>query len=745
MNSNLKKVLAVLVIIVIVFGWYVTIFGIGSVSPIKEKLKLGLDIKGGVYVLLEAQTDATGDELKQIMEQTQAVIENRVNQMGLTEPVVTIEGNNRIRVELPGEENAEAAIKAVGRTAQLQFALADGTVMLTGSDVKDAGITADQEHGGYAVALEFSSEGADKFADATRRALAGVTPISPEVSRQSIMIILDDEMISAPVVQNVIANGNCIITNSRIGGYPQEEAAELAALIRGGALPVALEEINYGNQTATIGETAFEQSITAGAIGIGLIFIIMIVGYSVLGVAACIALLLYVIMVLWTMVAMGSVLTLPGIAGIILSIGMAVDANVIIFSRIREEILNGKTVRVSVQSGFKRALATVLDSQITTIIAAVVLYEVGTSTVKGFALTLMIGIIASIFTAVAVTNLYVSLLADTRRFSNKKYYGIKADGTARLSFKKQFDFIGHKKYFYIAACAIIVVGLVIGGVRGMNYGIDFTGGTMVQIDMGQHVSEESIQKVLKAEGIDDAEIIYSGNNGEQAIIRTINFLDNDERAAIVDALQAEFGFSDDDLLASEQFSPSVGSELQKNAVLAVIIASIGMLIYIIIRFEWKFGVAALTGVAHDVLMVLAFYAIFHVTINNPFIAGILTVVGYSINDTIVIFDRVRENLGLMKKSHTEELINTSINQTIARSVMTSVTTLVVMIPLYVMTSSSIREFVVPLMVGVIVGCISSISICSPVYYDLCRLTGGTKYKGAKSKKKPQKKQGKDAE
>lgn len=745
MNSNLKKVLSIIIVIIIVFGWYVTVFGIGNISSVKDGLKLGLDIKGGVYVLLEAQTDAAGDELKQIMEQTQAVIENRVNQMGLSEPVVTIEGEKRIRVELPGAEDAQDAIDAIGKTAQLVFCLADGSFILDGGDVKDAGITTDQQHGGYAVALEFTPEGSAAFAEGTRMAINGVNSSLEGVHRNSIAIILDDEIISAPVVEEVINTGNCIITSSRVGGYPQEEAAELAALIRGGALPVDLEEKEYGTQTATIGETAFEKSIVAGAIGLVLIFIILIAGYSIMGIAASLALLLYVIIVLWLMVAMQSVLTLPGIAGIILSIGMAVDANVIIFSRIREEILNGKSIRVSVQSGFKRALATVLDSQITTIIAAVVLYQVGTSSVKGFALTLMIGIIASIFTAVVVTNLFISVMAESKKFSNKKYYGIKSDGTAKFAFKKDFEFIKHKNKFYIFSVAIILIGLLLGMVRGMNYGIDFTGGTMLQINMGTHVSEEDVNDVLKTQNIDDAQIIYAGENGEQIIIRTINFLDNDERGVVIDALQDEFGFDDNDVLSSEQFSPSVGTELQKNAVLAVLIASIGMLIYIIIRFEWKFGVASLVGVFHDVFMVIAFYSIFHITINNPFIAGILTVVGYSINDTIVIFDRVRENLTFMKKSHTEELINKSINQTLARSLMTSITTLIVMIPLYILTSSAIRAFTVPLMIGIIVGCMSSITVCSPVYYDLCKLTGGTKYRAKKSKKKNNKLEHKDKE
>ena len=733
MNQNLKKGLALIICLCILFGWYLTIFGVGSMHSIKDKLNLGLDIKGGVYVLFEAQTDATGDELKTIMEQTRAVMENRVNQMGLAEPVVTIEGEKRIRVELPGAENAQDAINTIGRVAQLQFTLADGSLVLDGGNVKDAGTSTDSEHGGYAVSLEFDMDGAKLFEEGTRQALAGVTPISEEINSHAIIIFLDGEIISAPVVSNVISGGKCVITRSNVGGYTQKEAAELAALIRGGALPVELAEINSGSQTATIGETAFTKSVMAGAIGMGLIFVIMIAAYSIMGLAACIALALYVIIVLWTMVGMGAVLTLPGIAGIILSIGMAVDANVVIFSRIREEIMAGKSVRVAVQSGFRRALATVMDSQITTIIAALVLYLVGTSTVKGFALTLMIGIIASIFTAVVVTNLYLSILADSKKFGQKKFYGINEDGTAKFAFKKEFDFIQHKKIMYTVACVIIIAGILVSAIFGMNYGIDFTGGTKMQLDLGQYVGEQELIKELESYGMENPEVIYSGQDKHEVIIRTIQFMDNDERGAVIDKLQAKYGFDDTGILASEMFSPSVGSELQKNAVIAVLVAAIGMLIYIIIRFEWKFGVAAIAGVFHDVLMVIAFYAIFRVTVNNPFIAGVLTVVGYSINDTIVIFDRIRENNNLMKKNDIVGVINKSINQTIGRSVMTSVTTLVVMIPMLVMAGSAIREFVVPLMVGVVVGCVSSITICSPIYYDIKKRLEGSRYQAAVKK------------
>ena len=734
MNKSVRKILALLVIVVIVLGWYVTVVGIGSVGPIQDKMKLGLDIKGGVYVVMEAQTDLSGAELKTLMEQTQAVIENRVNQFGLSEPVVTIEGDKRIRVELPGAEDSEEAIASIGATAMLQFVLADGTVMLDGSMVKDAGVSSDSEHGGYAISLEFDREGTAAFAEATRLAYAGkVKPMASDIRPDMIMIVLDGDVISSPTVQGPIENGKAQITAGRPGGFPQSEAIRQAALIRGGALPVELQEITSSTRTATIGIDALQKSVIAGIIGFFLIFVIMFIGYRIMGLAANIALSLYVIMVLWTIVMIKGVLTLPGIAGIILSIGMAVDANVIIFARIREEICGGKTIRASIQAGFRRAMSTIIDSQLTTMIAALVLYFVGTSSVRGFALTLMIGIIISIFTAVVVTQLYLIIFGESKAFSAKKFYGVKENNEAAIKIKSDLHFIKHRRVFYMVSLLFIVTGLFFGVVRGYNYGIDFTGGTMMQIDMGRHIPSSEIQSALGSSNI-DAEIVYAGENNEQIIIRTMKSLDNDARMSIIDSLKSEFGIADNSILAIDLFGPSVSKELRNNAIKAILVASLGILIYVIFRFEWKFGIATIVGVAHDVLFVLAFYAVLHITINNPFIAGILTVVGYSINDTIVIFDRIRENLGSMKKNKTELIVDTSINQTLIRSIMTSVTTVTVMIPLLIMTSSAISEFVLPLMVGVMVGTISSITVSSPLFYDITQATGGPKYKAKKSKK-----------
>ncbi len=740
MSLKVKRILAVLVIVALVFGWYVTLFGIGdktkdgAVTSVKSALKYGLDIDGGVYVVMEAQTDLTGDELKTLMEQTRAVLDNRVNQMGVAESSVTIEGTKRLRVEIPGVEDADEAIQAIGKTAQLYFILADGSVVLDGSNVKDAQIATDGSY--YKILLEFDSEGATKFEEGSRKAFyQEVTPSIDGLQANQIAIVLDNEIITNPAVQGVISGGSCEIE----GKYSKEEASMTAALIRGGALPVELKEVQSSVQTATIGADALDKSIVAGAIGLGVVFLLMLIFYGMLGFIADIALLLYVVMFLWSMVGLGVVMTLPGIAALILSIGMAVDANVIIFARIKEEICAGKSIRVAVDAGFKNALTTVLDAQITTLIAAVVLYEVGTTSVKGFALTLMIGIVISIFTAVVITQLFISLLANNPKFAKNKYFGVNDDLTPKQMLNKTFSFIKHRKVYYIVSCVIIIAGLLFAAIGGMNYGIDFTGGTTIQVEMGKEVPIADVEKALESYEL-NPQIIYAGEGNTQIVIKTIKSLDNAARNEIIDTLGTDYGITQDDVLASEQFGPSVGDELKANALKAVIIASIGMLIYIIFRFKsWKYGVTAIAGVVHDVLMVIAFYAIFGYTVNNPFIAAILTLVGYSINDTIVIFDRIRENKAIHAKDNNETNIDRSINQTLNRTIMTSLTTLVVMIPLCIMVSSAIREFIIPLMVGVIVGCYSSIFVCSPLYYDLCKKDETSKYvlntaKSAKTKK-----------
>ncbi len=732
MKKKWNKIFAVLILIAVIVGSVVTVGGAGKkIKPIKEMMKYGLDINGGVYVVMEADTKAKGQELKQLMDQTRAVLNNRVNAMGISEATVSIEGEKRLRIEMPGVKDANEAISQIGRTAQLKFILADGSVALNGENVKDAQISTDSEHGGYKINLKFDSKGAALFEEATRKAFNGeVTPTIEGMGARQIAIVLDDKIITAPEVQSVINSGSCEITQGN-GGYKKADASTTAALIRGGSLPTTLHDVTSSVQTATIGEDALNKSIKAGLVGLLLVFLLMLFVYRGLGLIADFALLLYVLIVLWAMAGMGMVLTLPGIAGIILSIGMAVDANVIIFSRIKEEVYQGKSIRVAVDQGFKHALTTVLDAQITTLIAAVVLYEIGSTTVKGFALTLMIGIVVSIFTAVVVTQLFVGLVASSKKFAKNSFFGIK-DAEKKSTFA--IDFLSKRKIFYAFSIIVILVGAVTMGTKGLNYGIDFTGGTMIEVDMGKKVASADIEKSLEQFDLNPS-IIFGGEGKERVVIKTIKSVKNEQRKEIINKLSQDFGITKDAVLSSEEFGPTVGKELKTNAIKSILIAAVGMLIYIVFRFKnWKYGVSSIVGVLHDVLILLAIYAVLGITINNPFIAGILTIVGYSINDTIVIFDRIRENLRLHRKGDFKDVLNMSINQTLGRSIMTSLTTMICMIPLLIMVSSSIREFVIPLMAGVLVGTYSSIFLCTPLFYEMSKSDRRSKYERKHGKK-----------
>jgi len=358
-------------------------------------------------------------------------------------------------------------------------------------------------------------------------------------------------------------------------------------------------------------------------------------------------------------------------------------------------------------------------------LAGIILYQFGSGPVKGFALTLMIGIVISVLTAVIITQFLMKTLVETKSLAKVRLFGL---DKPRFQFKKEFQFIKCRKVFYIVAIVLIVIGIGTGLIRGFNWGIDFTGGTMMQFEMERKVEVADVERVLDEHGIDGT-IVHAGENNTQIIIRTTPSLENEERNILFEDIYTTFDIDENNLLAVEQFSASVGDLLKMNALKALMIATVGMLIYIVIRFEWKFGVAAIAALLHDVLIMIAFYGLFYIPINNPFIAAILTIIGYSINDTIVVFDRIRENLKIMKKNKMDELVDKSINQTIVRSLMTSVTTVIAIVPLLVLGGESIREFVMPLMVGIVAGAISSITISNPVYYEIERIVNRPKYRG----------------
>ncbi len=734
-----KKLVSVLLIIVIALGLVVTLNGVKigdlDIPNAKDNVTLGLDLAGGAYVVMEAQTDATGEELEKLMEQTQAVIENRVNEMGLSEPTVTVESGNRIRVEMPGAEDAQEALEAIGRTAQLQFIDAWGNVVVDGSQVRDAVFAYNtngtvQEPG---ISVTFDSKGSDAFYQATVKAMQSKGTKQDNkygtFDCGQILIVLDDEVISAPMVQSEIAGGSCFIS----GSYTKETAAADAALIRGGSLPVELKEINTSIVGASLGYDSFEKAIKAGIIGILAIIIFMIVVYQIMGVAASIALAMYTVIYLAIFQFFGAVITLPGIFGILLSIGMAVDANVIIFARIREEIKNGKSVRVAVRSGFSRATSTIIDSNITTLIAGIVLYQFGTGSVKGFAWTLMVGIIISMLTALLVTRLFIIVLAESKTFGKEKFFMYKLN--RKDVSETKIPVISKRKFWYAISLCIILVGFALGIARGFNMGIDFTGGTMMQIDLGKsHADITAVEQILDEQDI-KASIVYAGDNNEEIIIRTAQSLDNDAREVILDQVYEKYGLDSSALMAADQFGPSVGAEIQKSALQAVFLACILMLIYIAIRFELNFGIAAILALLVDVLTMISLYGLLHIEINSPFIAAVLIILGYSINNTIVVFDRVRENMRI-GKVHGDELVNLSVRQTLSRTISTSITTILAVVALLIMGTPSLRSYVLPVMMGLIAGTYSSIFVSGSIWYDISRIVKSRKgYKGKKKTKK----------
>lgn len=424
-----SAIIFLLVLALLAGGIFIALNGITigdfKLASISDSMKLGLDIEGGVYVIMEANTDATGDELKDLMNRTKIVMSRRVNQLGLTEPNIILEGDKRIRVELPGVKNAQDAIEAIGKTAQLQFVKADGTVVVTGSDIKDAGLTFDSKTNEPQVSLEFKGDGREAFYQATKELAplpSSVTDADGNVIanvEKMIFIVLDGQIVSQPMVNVEIPNGQASIS----GSFTSESAANLAAMIRAGALPVELMEVQTSTIGPTLGLESLNTSLKAAMLGIALVLIFMLIVYRVPGLVADIALLFYILIVVTLLVGLNATLTLPGVAGLILSVGMAVDANVIIFERLKEELKNGKTIRSAIDSGFSKALRTIVDSNITTFIAAIVLYYFGLGPIKGFAVTLMIGIISSMFTAVFVTKQLLKLVVGMDVFKDTKFFG----------------------------------------------------------------------------------------------------------------------------------------------------------------------------------------------------------------------------------------------------------------------------------------------------------------------------------
>ena len=705
-----------------------------------RNINLGLDLEGGVSITYQVKGETPSQE---DMDDTVYKMQRRVEQYS-TEAQAYQEGNDRVSIEIPGVEDANAILEELGQPGSLYFIKhydsegnenytlgADGyvlnksidelqgtdSIVLTGSEVKNATAGSFQQSTTgateYGVDLTLNDEGTAAFAAATEEAYNN--------GKDTIAIYYDGDLISVPKVNAIIENGQAQISGE---GMTYEEADNIASTIRIGGLNLELEEISSKVVGAQLGEEAISTSLMAGAIGLAIVCLFMMWVYLLPGLASSIALVFYTGLTLVLLNAFDITLTLPGIAGIILGIGMAVDANVIIFARVKEELSSGASVHASLKAGFHKAMSAILDGNITTLIAAAVLWFRGSGPVRGFAQTLALGVVVSMFTALVVTRLIIfSIYALGIR--NPKVYGrVKAP-------RKPIDFVGKRKVFFIISILLCVSGFVgmginhARGIGAMNYSLDFAGGTATTVifDREYTLDEIDSQMIPELENITgDMNIQVQTVKGTNQVVFKTQTLDLEEREAFETYMQDEFGVTED--ITTENISSTVSSEMRSDAVVAVLLATVFMLLYIWFRFkDIRFATSAVVALVHDVLVVFAFYVIARVSVGNTFIACMLTIVGYCINATIVIFDRIREELrengrAADNPAVLKELVNHCITQTLTRSIYTSLTTFITITVLYIMGVSSIKEFASPLMVGIVCGAYSSVCVTGPLWFTM---------------------------
>lgn len=726
MKKTKRNAVLVIIAFLLILGVaiYTAIFGVADRGKV-EYIKLGLDLKGGLSVTYEIQEDDYSDK---DLEDTKYKIEQRVEAY-TNEYSVYEDGDKKITAEIPGVTNADEILNALNIEGKLEFLDPDNytkwsqgqeyEAALTGDDIKNPTAGIDSDNGNdNVVQLAFTDEGAQKFADVTAANVGNI-----------VYIIYDNKVVSAPTVQSAITGGSAEI--NKIGSY--EEAEQLATTIRIGALPLTLKQVRSNIVGATLGSDAISTSLKAGAIGIALVFLIMIIVFRIPGLVASFALAFYTILDLLVLNLFNVTLTLPGIAGVILSVGMAVDANVIIFTRIKEELADGKSVKQAVKGGFHNALSAIIDGNVTTLIAALVLGIFGTGTIKGFAITLAIGVVLSVFTALAVSQSLLTALVNLG-VTDAKYFGVARE-------PKKTNFVKAGKFCMLGSLIVIIACFCMMPVNNkskgspLNFSVEFAGGTSLTVGFDKEYSLSEAEKdivpvIAEAAGIGEAGISVQTVSGTNEIVFKMPELSDDGtddsqmskvRSALTDKLGA-------DVKEANVISGSVSSEMSKNAIFSVILAAILMLIYIAIRFhDVKFGASAVIALLHDVAMVFCLYIILRLTVGNTCIACLLTIVGYSINATIIIFDRVRENIGVMKpkKATYKDIVNLSINQTFSRTIYTSLTTFVTIFVLYIMGVASIKEFALTLMAGVVIGAYSSVCITGPLWYYMKTKLGKT--------------------
>ena len=686
---------------------------IPSVLDTDNGIRLGLDLVGGSRIVYEAEIPDGYNQanLADDMNSVQKVIRQRLTDKGFTEATVTLTGDNRVTVEIPQITNPEEAVQTLGTTAQLTFIDADGKEWLTGSDIKKATYgygrpTGNEVTDVHYVQVQFTSEGQKKFAEATGN-------IAARTDGTNIMaIVMDNQVISSPSVSSQIDSDSCVIS----GSFTRDSASELADLINAGQIPFSLKQVELRSVGPQLGADAMRTSLIAGAIGIVLVMLFMLIVYRIPGLVASIALCFYMVLeaLIFSLVRVN--LSLPGIAGIILSIGMAVDANVIIFERVKEELKNGKTVKSAIDSGFKRAFTAILDSNITTLIACAVLFFLGTGTIVGFATTLGIGVIVSMFTALTVTHFLLNRMVDFR-IRNPKAYGLRD----REAGKQRFAILKNFKIFGGISALLVVTGLVAlillpFGKNLFNLSIDVAGGTEMEFNMHTEVTQDvqtEVSGLFKdATGVDASSVTSSGDGNEDVLIRSTS-ITSEQRAAVIDKMLEKYSLADTDILNNNDVSASIGSDLQRSAVICSVLAIVLMMLYITFRFEMTSGMAAVCCLMHDLLIMLSVYVWLQIPLDSNFIAAALTILGYSINASIIVFDRVRENLRTARREDFASVAERSVWQTMGRTINTTLTTLFTIGMVFILGVPSLKQFTLPLIVGILAGGWSSVLLsCS---------------------------------
>ena len=686
---------------------------IPSVLDTDNGIRLGLDLVGGSRIVYEAEIPDGYNQanLADDMNSVQKVIRQRLTDKGFTEATVTLTGDNRVTVEIPQITNPEEAVQTLGTTAQLTFIDADGKEWLTGSDIKKATYgygrpTGNEVTDVHYVQVQFTSEGQKKFAEATGN-------IAARTDGTNIMaIVMDNQVISSPSVSSQIDSDSCVIS----GSFTRDSASELADLINAGQIPFSLKQVELRSVGPQLGADAMRTSLIAGAIGIVLVMLFMLIVYRIPGLVASIALCFYMVIeaLIFSLVRVN--LSLPGIAGIILSIGMAVDANVIIFESVKEELKNGKTVKSAIDSGFKRAFTAILDSNITTLIACAVLFFLGTGTIVGFATTLGIGVIVSMFTALTVTHFLLNRMVDFR-IRNPKAYGLRD----REAGKQRFAILKNFKIFGGISALLVVTGLVAlillpFGKNLFNLSIDFAGGTEMEFNMHTEVTQDvqtEVSGLFKdATGVDASSVTSSGDGNEDVLIRSTS-ITSEQRAAVIDKMLEKYSLADTDILNNNDVSASIGSDLQRSAVICSVLAIVLMMLYITFRFEMTSGMAAVCCLMHDLLIMLSVYVWLQIPLDSNFIAAALTILGYSINASIIVFDRVRENLRTARREDFASVAERSVWQTMGRTINTTLTTLFTIGMVFILGVPSLKQFTLPLIVGILAGGWSSVLLsCS---------------------------------